>query len=50
LTARTAVESGVGGKGATIVLIVVWLIFSGPGGYSVDGLIAWRVGFFGVER
>jgi putative oxidoreductase len=23
------------------VLIVVWLIFSGPGRYSVDGLIAW---------
>jgi len=23
------------------VLILVWLIFSGPGGYSVDGLIGW---------
>jgi putative oxidoreductase len=23
------------------VLILVWLIFSGPGRYSVDGLIAW---------
>ena len=32
------------------VLILVWLIFSGPGRYSVDGLIAWRVGLFGVER
>jgi putative oxidoreductase len=31
-------------------LILVWLIFSGPGRYSVDGLIAWRVGLFGVER
>ena len=25
-------------------LILVWLIFSGPGRYSVDGLIAWRLG------
>ncbi len=25
-------------------LILVWLIFSGPGRYSVDGLISWRVG------
>src|SRR5580658_835553 len=25
-------------------LILVWLIFSGPGRYSVDGLIAWRAG------
>jgi putative oxidoreductase len=32
------------------VLILVWLIFSGPGRYSVDGLIAWRVGLLGVER
>ena len=32
------------------ILILVWLIFSGPGRYSVDGLIAWRVGRFGVER
>jgi putative oxidoreductase len=31
-------------------LILVWLIFSGPGRYSVDGLIAWRAGVFGVER
>ena len=31
-------------------LILVWLIFSGPGRYSVDGLIAWRAGLFGVER
>jgi putative oxidoreductase len=31
-------------------LILVWLIFSGPGRFSVDGLIAWRVGFFGVEQ
>jgi putative oxidoreductase len=31
------------------VLILFWLIFSGPGRYSVDGLIAWRV-LFGVER
>src|ERR1700683_3555237 len=26
------------------ILILVWLIFSGPGRYSVDGLIAWRAG------
>ena len=32
------------------VLILVWLIFSGPGRYSVDGLIAARVGLPGVER
>jgi putative oxidoreductase len=32
------------------ILILIWLIFSGPGRYSVDGLIAWRVGIFGVER
>src|SRR5580658_8456579 len=31
-------------------LILVWLIFSGPGRFSVDGLIASRVGLFGVER
>ena len=31
-------------------LILVWLIFSGPGRYSVDGLIAGRAGVFGVER
>jgi putative oxidoreductase len=32
------------------VLILVWLIFSGPGRYSVDGLIAGSVGILGVER
>jgi putative oxidoreductase len=32
------------------VVILVWLIFSGPGRCSVDGLIASRVGLFGVER
>ena len=32
------------------VLILVWLIFSGPGRYSIDGLIALKVGLFGVER
>jgi putative oxidoreductase len=31
-------------------LILVWLIFSGPGRYSVDGLIARRAGLSGVER
>ena len=31
-------------------LILVWLIFSGPGRYSVDGLIASKAGVFGVER
>jgi putative oxidoreductase len=31
-------------------LILVWLIFAGPGRYSVDGLIAFKVGLFGVER
>jgi putative oxidoreductase len=31
-------------------LILVWLIFSGPGRYSVDGLIAWRAGLLGIER
>ena len=32
------------------VLILVWLIFAGPGRYSVDGLIALKVGLSGVER
>jgi putative oxidoreductase len=32
------------------ILILVWLIFSGPGRYSVDGFIALRAGLFGVER
>ena len=32
------------------ILILVWLIFSGPGRYSMDGLIALRAGVFGVER
>ena len=32
------------------VLILVWLIFSGPGRWSVDGLIASRIGLFGLER
>jgi len=32
------------------VLILVWLIFAGPGRYSVDGVIALRVGLLGVER
>ena len=32
------------------VLILVWLIFSGPGRYSVDGLIASRIGLLGVGR
>ena len=32
------------------VLILVWLIFSGPGRWSVDGLIASRAGLPGVER
>ena len=32
------------------VLILVWLIFSGPGRYSVDGVIAVRAGLLGVER
>ena len=31
-------------------LILVWLIFSGPGRYSVDGLIARRAGVSGVNR
>jgi putative oxidoreductase len=32
------------------VLILVWLIFAGPGRYSVDGFIALRIGLSGVER
>jgi putative oxidoreductase len=32
------------------VLILVWLIFSGPGRYSVDGILALNVGLLGVER
>ena len=32
------------------VMILVWLIFSGPGRYSIDGLIARWVGVAGVER
>src|SRR5580704_6975752 len=32
------------------VLILVWLIFSGPGRYSLDGLLALKVGLVGVER
>jgi putative oxidoreductase len=32
------------------VMILVWLAFSGPGRYSIDGLIAWRAGVAGVER
>ena len=32
------------------ILILVWLIFSGPGRYSIDGFIALRAGIFGVER
>src|SRR5215475_5683391 len=32
------------------VMILVWLIFSGPGRYSVDGLIARRASVAGVER
>ena len=31
-------------------LILVWLIFSGRGRFSVDGLVASRIGLFGVER
>ena len=31
-------------------LILVWLIFSGPGRYSVDGLLARRAGVSGVNR
>jgi len=31
-------------------LILVWLIFSGPGRYSVDGLLAPRAGLFHVGR
>jgi putative oxidoreductase len=33
------------------VMILVWLIFSGPGRYSIDGLVARRAGVAGgVER
>ena len=32
------------------VMILVWLIFSGPGRYSIDGLIAGWAGVAGVER
>jgi putative oxidoreductase len=32
------------------VLILVWLIFSGRGRFSVDGLVASKIGLFGVER
>jgi putative oxidoreductase len=32
------------------VMILVWLIFSGPGQYSIDGLLARRAGVDGVER
>ena len=32
------------------VIILVWLIFSGPGRYSIDGLIARWAGVAGVER
>jgi putative oxidoreductase len=32
------------------ILILVWLIFSGPGRYSVDGLIALKAGLIGIER
>jgi len=32
------------------VIILVWLIFSGPGRYSIDGLIARRAGIAGFER
>src|SRR5215468_4712969 len=32
------------------VMILVWLIFSGPGRYSIDGLIARRADVVGVDR
>jgi len=32
------------------VMILVWLAFSGPGRYSIDGLVARRAGVAGVER
>ena len=32
------------------VMLLVWLIFAGPGRYSIDGLIARRAGVAGVER
>jgi putative oxidoreductase len=31
-------------------LILVWLIFSGPDRYSIDGLIGWRDNLFGNGR
>ena len=31
------------------VMLLVWLIFSGPGRYSIDGLIARRAGAAGME-
>jgi len=31
------------------VMILIWLIFSGPGRYSIDGLIARRAGVDGVK-
>ena len=32
------------------VMILIWLIFSGPGRYSIDGSIARQAGVVGVER
>ena len=32
------------------IMILIWLTFSGPGRYSIDGLIARRAGVAGVER
>jgi putative oxidoreductase len=32
------------------MVILVWLIFSGPGRYSIDGLVARRAGVISVER
>ena len=32
------------------VMILVWLIFAGPGRYSIDGLIARRAAVVGVDR
>jgi putative oxidoreductase len=32
------------------LVILVWLIFSGPGRYSIDGLVARRAGVISVER
>jgi len=31
------------------VLILVWLVFAGPGKFSVDGFIASGIGLFGVD-